>query len=88
MDSGGDPRPCTVPKAQAVISDAPSVVAARRVPAAFLVNMNSLICGPRSCSPIVGNVLVYRDEHHLTETYVRTTAPYLDAKLQRVPALR
>jgi hypothetical protein len=31
---------------------------------------------------------VYRDEHHLTETYVRTTAPYLDAKLQRVPALR
>jgi hypothetical protein len=83
-----DPGPCTVARADAVINDPPTVVAAREVPAAHLVNMNSLICGKDSCSPIVGNVLVYRDTHHLTVTYSRTTAPYLDRKLQRIPALR
>jgi hypothetical protein len=84
----GNPGPCEVAASDAIINDAPAVVAAHAVPAATLVNMNALICAPKTCSPIVGNVLVYRDTHHLTATYVRTMTPYLDDKLQKVPALR
>jgi SGNH domain (fused to AT3 domains) len=84
----GNPDKCQVPTKQAVISNAPTVVAAHQVPAASLVDMNSLICGSKTCSPIVGNVLVYRDTHHLTATYVRTMTPYLEEKLNKVPALR
>jgi peptidoglycan/LPS O-acetylase OafA/YrhL len=76
---------CTVPRAQAVTPDLPTVYATRaaagRVP---LIDMDSLICGPVNCPPVVGNVLVYQDNHHLTSTYALTTAPYLEKRLLKV----
>jgi peptidoglycan/LPS O-acetylase OafA/YrhL len=76
---------CTVPRAQAVTPDLPTVYATRatagKVP---LIDMDSLICGPVNCSPVVGNVLVYQDNHHLTSTYALTTAPYLEKRLLKV----
>jgi hypothetical protein len=66
----------------AVVADPPNVLATRamdgRVP---LVDMNDLLCADGTCSPVVGNVLVYRDLHHLTGTYVRTLTPYLERRL-------
>jgi len=79
------PAKCTVPAAKALKPDLPTVyatkAAAGRVP---LINMNPLICGPDSCAPVIGNVLVYQDSHHLTSTYALTTAPYLEARLLKV----
>jgi peptidoglycan/LPS O-acetylase OafA/YrhL len=79
------PAKCTVPAAKALKPDLPTVYATKaasgRVP---LVNMNPFICGPASCPPVVGNVLVYQDSHHLTSTYALTTAPYLEARLLTV----
>ena len=49
--------------------------------AAKLIDLNHLICGPTTCQPIVGNVTVYRDTHHLTETYVETLRPYVEQQL-------
>ena len=46
-----------------------------------VVNANSLICGSQVCAPVVGNVLVYGDRHHLTGPYSKSTAPYLEALL-------
>jgi peptidoglycan/LPS O-acetylase OafA/YrhL len=73
---------CTIPTSRAVKADVPTVyataAAAGSVP---LIDMNSLICGPVSCLPIVGNVLVYQDDHHLTSTYALTMAPYLENRL-------
>jgi peptidoglycan/LPS O-acetylase OafA/YrhL len=79
------PAKCAVPAARALPRNLPTVYAARaaagRVP---LINMNPLICGPVSCAPVIGNVLVYQDSHHLTSTYALTTAPYLEARLLKV----
>ncbi len=55
---------------------------------AELVDLNSLICGPSRCAPVVGNVIVYLDSHHLTRTYTRTLEPYLQRKLLATIALR
>jgi hypothetical protein len=33
---------------------------------------------------VVGNVLVYQDDHHLTSTYALTLAPYLEQRLLTV----
>jgi peptidoglycan/LPS O-acetylase OafA/YrhL len=41
----------------------------------------SSVCPTRMCPAVIGNVLVYRDEHHLTATYSRTLAPALSAAL-------
>ena len=87
-NSHGRRGPCTVNRSRALVRRPPDVVAAARVPHAVLVDMSNYICGHKHCSPVVGNVLVYRDQHHITATYVRTTAPYLAAKLRAVAALR
>jgi peptidoglycan/LPS O-acetylase OafA/YrhL len=73
---------CSTPRATAIAINPPNVLAVKsmagRVP---LIDMNSLICGTTTCSPVVGNVVVYRDSHHLTSTYSRTLVPYLKQKL-------
>ena len=76
------PAKCTVPKARAIVPDLPTVYATRAASGTVpLIDMNSLICGPVSCPPVVGNVLVYQDSHHLTSTYALTTAPFLEERL-------
>jgi peptidoglycan/LPS O-acetylase OafA/YrhL len=79
------PKKCAVSRAKAIKPDVPSAYATRaaagKVP---LIDMNPLICGRVKCPPIVGNVLVYQDGHHLTSTYALTTAPYLESRLLKV----
>jgi hypothetical protein len=54
---------------------------------AQLIDMDDLICGKELCQPIVGNVEVYRDQHHLTLTYTRTLLPYLKSRLLATKAV-
>jgi hypothetical protein len=42
------------------------------------VDLTDHICGPNRCDPVVGGVLVYFDASHLTATYARTLARYLE----------
>jgi peptidoglycan/LPS O-acetylase OafA/YrhL len=78
----GDQVACGVPVATAIVADPPSSYAARalggQVP---VVNLDSLICGPQACDPVVGNVLVYFDSHHLTSAYGQTMAPFVRQRL-------
>ena len=46
-----------------------------------LVDMNDGLCTTRYCSPIVGNVVVYRDQNHLTTVYAKTLSPLLEERL-------
>ena len=76
---------CAVSTAKALQPDLPTVYATKAAAGSVpLVDMNSLICGPVSCPAVIGNVLVYQDNHHLTSTYALTTAPYLEKRLLRV----
>ena len=79
------PAKCTVPAARAIKRNLPTVYAAKAASGSVpLIDMNPLICGPVSCPPVIGNVLVYQDSHHLTSTYALTTAPYLERRLLKV----
>jgi len=84
-----DPRHCAAPRSTVLMPDPPTSYAARDMGGTVpLVDMNSFICGPRQCDPVVGNVRVYLDEHHLTAAYSQTLAPYLKMRLRSVsPAL-
>jgi peptidoglycan/LPS O-acetylase OafA/YrhL len=44
-------------------------------------DLTDYICGSERCEAVVGNILVYRDDAHLTATYSRTLAPYLEREL-------
>lgn len=50
------------------------------------VDLTDYICGPTACPPVVGNLLVYRDDAHMTNTYAATLGPYLEAELAAVLA--
>jgi hypothetical protein len=81
---------CSTPAAKAITKDSPMTYATAQMGGKVpLVDMNSLTCGPTVCPPVVGNVLVFFDQHHMTSTYSQTLAPFLLKKLLAVsPVLK
>ena len=79
---------CSTPAATAIIPGTPVVRAAAALgDRVDLVDLNRYLCGPLTCEPVVGNVVVYVDRHHVTTTYASTVRPYLEARLAEVPGL-
>ncbi len=74
---------CDRPASAALELDDPQELAALEVEGAELVNLNDLICTDDSCPAVVGNVVVYRDSHHLTETYARLLADSLGTRMDQ-----
>ena len=86
---GNDAAACTSPTSLAIKKDTALQQAVRMMNGrADLMDLNSLICEPTSCPPIIGNVVVYRDTHHLTQTYITSLAPYFMRKLLATKAVR
>lgn len=60
--------------------DRPLAEAARGVTGVTVIDPATVLCSATSCPAVVGNVLVYRD-NHLSDTYVRTISRWLEAQL-------
>ena len=45
------------------------------------IDMTDYFCDETSCPPVIGNVIVYMDDSHITSTYSRTLVPMLSRKL-------
>jgi peptidoglycan/LPS O-acetylase OafA/YrhL len=60
------------------------VSAAQGMQGVGVINLTEYMCTKDQCPPVIGNVVVYRDSHHLTETFVTTLVPYLEKELLRV----
>ncbi|MEE1620464.1 acyltransferase family protein [Zafaria sp. Z1313] len=45
-------------------------------------DMTDQLCVDGTCAPVIGNVLAYMDESHLTKTFVATTAPVFERRLK------
>jgi hypothetical protein len=46
-----------------------------------VINLSDRICPGKSCPAVIGNMVVYRDYHHLTATFSRSLAPLIEAQL-------
>jgi hypothetical protein len=86
-----DPAACDVPAATALTS--PSVWTAqerdraiRGIPRVSFVDLNPRLCNAQTCRVVIGNTLVYRDNHHLTATFARSLHPHFRRLLE--PTLR
>jgi hypothetical protein len=51
-----------------------------------VVDLNDHLCDGDVCLPVVGGVTVYSDASHMTATFARTLAPYLDRPLAEAVA--
>ena len=53
-----------------------------------LIDLADALCETHTCAPVVGNVFVYRDHKHMTNTYAGTLAGAVsDALRDAAPAL-
>ncbi len=57
------------------------VAAAARSEGATVIDPAPWFCTETTCPPIVGDLLVYRDQHHITTAYSRLLAPQFGAAL-------
>ena len=48
---------------------------------ADVVDLTEYFCNAETCPPVIGDTLVYSDEHHITATFSRQLAPALDEAL-------
>lgn len=81
LASGGTAESCGVDRAAALDPTDPATTAAAHLPSVTLLDLTDSLCRQDVCRVIEGNVLVYRDDDHLTTTYVRTLTPDLGRQL-------
>jgi hypothetical protein len=67
---------CAWPRRQA-LGYAPDVAAVRSVPGVHLLDNTSIFCDRTLCHQIVGRILAYRDDNHLTNEIVDSMRPRL-----------
>lgn len=62
----------------------PYTAAAAGVKGVHSVDMTKYFCTSTTCPAVIGGVTVYFDASHMTATYNRTLAPYLEAKFKQL----
>jgi peptidoglycan/LPS O-acetylase OafA/YrhL len=76
----GQPSACDSSRAAALPGPDPLAEAAAGLPGVSVVDLTDWLCVGQVCPAVVGNVIVYRD-NHLTNTYVHTLSIPLAAAL-------
>lgn len=74
-----DPLECATPRAASLADVNPAAVLER--PGVDLVDLTPWICPDDLCVGVIGNVVVYRDDNHLSRLYARTLGPSLAEQL-------
>lgn len=69
-----------------VLEDMPDlmVTTAQQMQNVPVIDLSDRFCGKDLCPAVVGNILVYRDNHHVTDAYGVTLAPYLDKEIKKI----
>jgi peptidoglycan/LPS O-acetylase OafA/YrhL len=83
LDGAGG-QPAALPKR----ARGPDIVAraAAAVPGVTVLDMDDLVCPHGRCLNVIGNIVVWRDEHHITAHYAETLGIPLADRLDRLLA--
>lgn len=84
LASGGNRESCGIKRSDALSPVDPAAAPAATFPDMHLIDLNDAVCEPAVCPVVVGNILVYHDEHHLTASYSRSLAPELGRQLRPI----
>lgn len=74
-----NPIDCAVPQSSSLAESNPAARLAG--PGVRMIDLTPWICPEDFCPGIIGNVVVYRDDNHLSRTYATTLAPSLAEQL-------
>lgn len=79
-----DPTQCALRRADLFSQPNPLSSLDPKLPNVSFVDLMDRFCDEELCLPVVGNVLVYRDSHHITIEYARTLAAILGERMRQV----
>ncbi len=54
------------------------------VPSKRIISLTGNICTSTTCRAVIGRKIVFRDKHHLTDTYVKNRRGFITRKLDRI----
>ncbi|GAA1691938.1 acyltransferase family protein [Microbacterium sediminicola] len=77
-----DAAECVGARADVLVTDDPLRDAADAMAEVTLLDFTDVYCDAQWCYPVVGGANLYRDQDHLTVTFVNTLAPYYTAALR------
>jgi hypothetical protein len=81
---GPDARECSMSRSAGVDRQPdPQVAAAQGMAGVTLLDLTDHLCNRRICPGVVGNILVYRD-NHLTDTFTLSLIPELEKALDEL----
>jgi peptidoglycan/LPS O-acetylase OafA/YrhL len=87
-NDGTDYSACANKRAAALLFD-PQRIAVEKLnsPKTRIADFTNTYCDSKICKAVIGGVIVNRDENHLTNTFARTLAPYLEKEIRDLLAL-
>lgn len=77
-ENPGDPGPCGGRKADNFSPEFPTDAVANQLPETRFLDFTRYFCPDESCPAVIGNVVVYKDDNHVTRSYMMTLAPFFE----------
>lgn len=74
---------CHMPKADVLPAQVPWHTTPNIPDNVIFTNMSDAFCDDATCYSVAGNIIMYRDDNHITATYARTIAPHLREPLEQ-----
>ena len=81
LADGGDAISCGIRRSDVLSRTNPTLEWAARFPLLKPLDMSDAVCRKDVCRAVEGNVLLYRDAHHITTTYMRTMVDELGRQI-------
>lgn len=78
-----EPDLCSTPRDEALRGESMLEELAELAPRVTVADFTDLFCTADVCKPVIGNVLAYKDRHHITDTYAVSMVPELTAQVKR-----
>lgn len=72
-----DIQRCTMPRSQVYSEQDPTDALVNTYPLVDFIDTSGWFCPGDSCPPVIGNVVVYRDQNHISEPYASSLKPAL-----------
>jgi SGNH domain (fused to AT3 domains) len=79
--NGADAPQCNPPLAESLAASSPLDGYRNKVDGLYLMDLSDFLCSGGTCPAVVGNVYVYKDDNHLTKTYVQNMIPMFEQRL-------
>ena len=84
QNKGPDAPACKTPRARLYAEPTPFDLIPDRPDGVYFVDTSNYFCDTTTCPPVIGNVIVYMDDNHISGTYMATVAPAMGADIERL----